>query len=124
VVVQGRQGGDRYDAKVASLGPGIDLATLTVEDGKLFEARPPMPRAERRPPPNAVVAVYGFPVGGSGLAVPRGVVSRLEYAAGPAVATRSTRSGRGTSSPGSAASPWTTRGPSSSSGTCGCRSRR
>src|SRR5262249_51925650 len=32
VFVQGREGGDRVGAKVASIGPEIDLATLTVED--------------------------------------------------------------------------------------------
>lgn len=80
VTVQGRQGGDRYEGKVATTGPGIDLATLTVDDAQFFETRPPMARAEHRPSSNAGVVVYGFPVGGNGLAVTRGVVSRVEYA--------------------------------------------
>src|SRR5271169_5917686 len=32
IFVQGGQGGDRVEAKVVALGPGIDLAVLTLED--------------------------------------------------------------------------------------------
>src|ERR1700730_14735562 len=32
IFVQGGQGGDRVEAKVAAIGPGIDLAVLTLED--------------------------------------------------------------------------------------------
>ncbi|WP_406696799.1 trypsin-like peptidase domain-containing protein [Singulisphaera sp. Ch08] len=80
VTVQGRQGGDRFEGKVATVGPGIDLATVTVNESKFFETRPPMPRAAQRPSSNVGVVVYGFSVGGSGLAVTRGIVSRVEYA--------------------------------------------
>jgi S1-C subfamily serine protease len=80
VKVQGRQGGDRFDARVATIGPGIDLATLTLEDETFFEKRPPIPRAAKRPGPNSVVALLGFPMGGNNLAVTRGVVSRIDYA--------------------------------------------
>ena len=80
VLVQARQGGERYPAKVATLGPGIDLATLELEDPAFFEGRPPIPRDRRRPEASAKVAVYGFPVGGSNLAITGGVVSRVEYA--------------------------------------------
>src|SRR6516165_1061323 len=41
VKVQGRQGGDRFEAKVETIGPGIDLATLALEDETFFEKRPP-----------------------------------------------------------------------------------
>ena len=80
VFVQGRQGGDRVPAKVASIGPEIDLATLTPDDPSFLEKRPPIPRAPGRPATNAAVSVLGFPVNGSGLAVTRGVVSRIDYA--------------------------------------------
>jgi S1-C subfamily serine protease len=80
VFVQAPRGGDRMAAKVASIGPGIDLATLTLEDETFFEKRPPIPRATKRPAANDAVLLMGFPVGGSGLSVSRGVVSRIDYA--------------------------------------------
>jgi S1-C subfamily serine protease len=81
VFVQAPRGGDRVPAKVTSIGTGIDLATLTLEDETFFEKRPPIPRATGHPAANDAVVLMGFPVGGSGLAVSRGVVSRVDYAA-------------------------------------------
>jgi S1-C subfamily serine protease len=81
IKVQGRHGGDRFDARVTSIGPAIDLATLAVDDASFFEKRPPIPRAAKRPGPNSAVALLGFPIGGNNLAVTRGVVSRIDYAA-------------------------------------------
>ncbi len=80
VKIQGRHGGDRFDARVATIGPSIDLATLTVDDDTFFEKRLPIPRAAKRPGPNSAVSLLGFPVGGNNLAVTRGVVSRVDYA--------------------------------------------
>ncbi|MGE3821914.1 MAG: serine protease, partial [Isosphaeraceae bacterium] len=80
ITVADHQGGDRIDAKVATIGPGIDLATLTLDEPEFFESHPPMPTSAKRPASNAQVAVYGFPVGGNGLAVTRGVISRTDWA--------------------------------------------
>ena len=80
VFVQSRQGGDRIAAKVESIGPGIDLATLTLEEEAFFETSKPLPRAAERPTANSPVDLLGFPQGGD-LAVTRGVVSRIEFAA-------------------------------------------
>jgi S1-C subfamily serine protease len=80
VFVQPHRGGDRVVARVASVGPGIDLATLTLEDTAFFANRPPIPRATKRPVGNDPVVLLGFPVGGTGLAVSRGVVSRIDFA--------------------------------------------
>ncbi|WP_165066976.1 S1C family serine protease [Paludisphaera rhizosphaerae] len=79
VSVQSAKGGDRFEAKVVTSGPDIDLATLLLEDETFFKSAPAMPRAAVRPAPNAAVAVYGFPVGGTGMAVTRGVVSRIDF---------------------------------------------
>jgi S1-C subfamily serine protease len=79
VFVQAPRGGDRVPAKVTSIGPGIDLATLAPEDPTFFENRPPIPRAAKRPAANDPVVLMGFPVNGAGLAVTRGVVSRIDY---------------------------------------------
>jgi S1-C subfamily serine protease len=80
VFVQSPRGGDRFVAKVASIGPGIDLATLTLEEEGFFEKRPPIARAKKRPVANDSVVLMGFPAGGVGLALSRGVVSRIDYA--------------------------------------------
>jgi len=80
VFVQAPRGGDRVAAKVASIGPGIDLATLTLEEATFFDKRPPIPRAAKRPAASDPVDLMGFPVGGAGPAVTRGVVSRIDYA--------------------------------------------
>jgi S1-C subfamily serine protease len=78
--VQAPRGGDRVPAKVTSIGPWIDLATLTLEDEAFFGKRPPMPRAAKRPSQSDPVVLMGFPVNGAGPAVSRGVVSRIDYA--------------------------------------------
>jgi S1-C subfamily serine protease len=80
VFVQSQKGGDRHVAKVTALGPGIDLAILALEDETFFEKRPPIPRATKRPAVGDTVALMGFPVGGAGLAISRGQVSRIDYA--------------------------------------------
>jgi S1-C subfamily serine protease len=80
VFVQAPRGGDRVAARVASVGPGIDLATLKLEEEAFFEKRPPIPRAAKRPAATDPVVLMGFPAGGTGLAVTRGVVSRIDYA--------------------------------------------
>jgi S1-C subfamily serine protease len=79
VTVQGRDGGRRVDARVEVVGPGIDLAILTPLDPDFLANRPPVPRATDLPDVMAPVLVYGYPVGGNGLSVTRGIVSRIGY---------------------------------------------
>jgi S1-C subfamily serine protease len=81
VVVQGRNAGDRIDTKVSAIGQGIDLAILTVEEEGFFEGRPPLRRSGDLPPIMSPLSFCGFPVGGNGLSVGRGTLSRIEYAA-------------------------------------------
>ena len=82
VYVQPGQGGDRVEAKVAAIGPGIDLAVLTIDpaEGEFFAKRPPLARAAGLPEVSARVVVKGFPVGGVTLSTTQGIVSRIEYA--------------------------------------------
>src|SRR5262249_30209992 len=82
IYVQPGQGGDRVEAKVAAMAPGIDLAVLTVDpaEGDFFDKRPPLPRAAALPEVSARVAVKGFPLGGTTLSTTQGIVSRIEYA--------------------------------------------
>jgi S1-C subfamily serine protease len=79
VSVQGGQGGDRVEAKVAAIGPGIDLAVLKLEDGIFFVRRPPIRQASKLPEITSRVAVLGFPVGGATLSTTQGTVARIEY---------------------------------------------
>jgi len=79
IFVQGGQGGDRVEAKVAAIGPGIDLAVLTLEDETFFAKRPPIARASKIPEITSRVAVQGFPVGGNSLSTTQGTVARIEY---------------------------------------------
>jgi len=79
VFVQSNRGGERMSAKVSGIGPGIDLAVLTLEDESFFEKRSPIPFAAKRPATNSPVLLMGYPMGGSGLATTNGIVSRIDY---------------------------------------------
>jgi S1-C subfamily serine protease len=79
IFVQGGQGGDRVEAKVVAIGPGIDLAVLTLEDETFFAKRPPISRASKLPEITSRVAVQGFPIGGNSLSTTQGTVARIEY---------------------------------------------
>ncbi len=79
VTVQGRNGGRRVDAKVDVVGQGIDLAILTPNDPDFLTKRPPLPIATDLPAVMSPVLVYGYPVGGTGLSVTKGIVSRIGF---------------------------------------------
>src|SRR5215469_4603261 len=51
IYIQPGQGGDRVEAKVAAMAPGIDLAVLTIDpaEGEFFARRSPLPRAAGLP---------------------------------------------------------------------------
>lgn len=77
--VQAAPGGEKFAARVASIGSDVDLAVLTVTDRRFFKRRKPLARSSALPSPRDTVEVYGFPVGGSEMSVTRGVVSRIGY---------------------------------------------
>jgi S1-C subfamily serine protease len=79
IFVQGGMGGDRVEAKVAAIGPGIDLAVLTLDDANFFAKRPPISRASKLPEVTSRVLVQGFPIGGTSLSTTQGTVTRIEY---------------------------------------------
>lgn len=81
VSIQPHRGGDKIDAKVEVYSPDLDLAVLSVKDAKFFDKHPALPRGKKLPKVTDNVAVYGFPIGGNGLAVTKGVVSRIDYGA-------------------------------------------
>ena len=80
IFVETSESGDKHVATVESIGPGIDLAVLKLEDESFFDKRPPIPRGHDLPAVKDAVLVYGFPQGGTSLSVTKGIVSRIEFA--------------------------------------------
>ncbi len=79
IEVQGYQSGDRMPASVVAIAPGIDLAVLKLDDESFFDTRPPLPFANTLPAIKDSVLVYGYPTGGTGLSITKGIVSRIEF---------------------------------------------
>jgi S1-C subfamily serine protease len=79
VYVQGRGGGEKVEAKIEAVGPGADLALLTVDDKDFFKKRPPLARTKALPKERTTVEVFGYPIGGNDLSVTKGIVSRIDY---------------------------------------------
>ena len=81
VQVQANGSGDKVNARVVAIAPGIDLAVLKLDDESFFVQHPPMPRANKLPEVKDGVLAYGFPTGGTSMSITKGIVSRIEYAA-------------------------------------------
>jgi S1-C subfamily serine protease len=80
IQVQAYQAGDKVSASVVAIAPGIDLALLKLDDEKLFDTHPALPRAPELPDVKDAVMAYGFPTGGTNLSITKGIVSRIEFA--------------------------------------------
>lgn len=68
----------KYTAEVAFISDERDLALVTVKDPEFFRNTEAMPLGAL-PLLGDEVTTYGFPVGGTQLAITRGVVSRIDY---------------------------------------------
>jgi S1-C subfamily serine protease len=79
VQIQGNQSGDKVSATVEAVAPGIDLAVLKLDDDSFFASHPPLARARALPEIKDAVMAYGYPKGGSGLSITKGIVSRIEF---------------------------------------------
>ncbi|MBI2496619.1 MAG: trypsin-like peptidase domain-containing protein [Opitutae bacterium] len=79
IQVQASQSGDKLSASVEYVAPGIDLATLRLEDEAFFDTHPPLKRAPALPQIKDNVLVYGYPTGGTSLSITKGIVSRIEF---------------------------------------------
>ncbi|HEX3696582.1 MAG TPA: S1C family serine protease [Polyangia bacterium] len=64
-----------------AVAPGIDLALLKLDDERVFDTHGPLARALALPDIKDAVMAYGYPTGGSNLAITKGIVSRIEFAA-------------------------------------------
>jgi len=80
VEIQANQSGDRIPATVEYVAPGIDLAVLKLPDESFFNTHAAIPRAKTLPNVADTVMAYGFPTGGTGLSITKGIVSRIEFA--------------------------------------------
>ena len=78
VSVQARPGDDKVDAKIEAMNFDVDLAILRVKDEKFFQKRPALPRLKQLPSVPSGVSILGFPIGGQGLSVTKGEVSRID----------------------------------------------
>ena len=66
-----------FVARVKFVDHDCDLALLTVDNPKFFAGITPLEFAETPPPQTQVVAA-GFPVGGDGISLTQGIISRIE----------------------------------------------
>ena len=77
VAVRKKNNDTPFPAKVVFVDHQCDLALLTVNDPKFFADITPMKFAET-PPPQSLVVAAGFPIGGDGLSLTQGIISRIE----------------------------------------------
>lgn len=66
-----------FVAKVKFVDHECDLALLSIDDPNFFTDITPMEFAET-PPPQSMVIAAGFPMGGDGLSLTQGIISRIE----------------------------------------------
>jgi S1-C subfamily serine protease len=81
IQIEGNQGGDKISATVEAIAPGIDLAVLKLNDESFFDSHAPLPRTSAIPQGKDPVMVYGFPTGGAGISITKGIVSRIDFVA-------------------------------------------
>ena len=79
VEIQGHGAGDRISATVESIDSGMDLAVLQLEDETFFDSHPALARSGTIPREKDPVLLYGYPTGGTGISVTKGIVSRVEF---------------------------------------------
>ncbi len=81
VYVQPDQSDEKLEATVEAVSYGLDLAVLRVTDPDALNNIEPLIIDNEITPLRSEVNVYGYPVGGSQIAITKGVVSRIEYTA-------------------------------------------
>ena len=77
VAVRKKNNDTLFPAKVKFVDHECDLALLTVDDPGFFADITPMELSET-PPPQSLVVAAGFPIGGDGLSLTQGIISRIE----------------------------------------------
>jgi S1-C subfamily serine protease len=79
IQIQANQAGDKINATVVAIAPGIDLAVLKLDDESFFQTHAALPRANTLPDIKDAVLAYGYPTGGTSLSITKGIVSRIEF---------------------------------------------
>jgi S1-C subfamily serine protease len=79
IYIESRTGEEKIEASLVALGPDVDLALIAVKDDGFFAKHPALPSADKLPWPQESVAVFGFPVGGTELAVTKGEIARIAF---------------------------------------------
>ena len=77
ITVERERNGKPTPAKIKAINHQADLALLEVEDKSFFEKITPFEIGET-PPAQTQVFVVGYPVGGDGISITQGVISRIE----------------------------------------------
>ena len=77
ISVERDQNGEPFPAKVKAVNHQCDLALLEVGDESFFEGITPFEIGET-PPAQTQVFTAGYPIGGEGLSVSQGIISRVE----------------------------------------------
>jgi S1-C subfamily serine protease len=77
--IQSNQAGDKISATVESIAPSMDMAVLKLDDETFFDTHPALQRAKKMPEIRDAVLAYGYPQGGTGLSITKGIVSRIEF---------------------------------------------
>jgi S1-C subfamily serine protease len=80
IYVEPYQSSDKLAATIERVDHDLDLAVLKVDDANFWKSRPAMRKAPELPETKEAVSVYGYPVGGSSLAVTKGAVARISHA--------------------------------------------
>ncbi|MBQ7176303.1 MAG: trypsin-like peptidase domain-containing protein [Victivallales bacterium] len=77
ITISKQSSDDIYEVKVKAIDHDCDLALLEVNDSSFFSDITPFDIGET-PPPQTQVSVAGFPIGGDGLSITQGIISRIE----------------------------------------------
>lgn len=78
IEVKSATSNEKYEAVVKVIGHDCDLAILELEDPEFFEGKTPLNISSSIAIQREEVQVYGFPRGGTGLSITKGIVSRVE----------------------------------------------
>ena len=79
VYVQSDQSDEKLEATLEAISYGLDLAILRLTDPDALNNIEPLIIDNEITPLRSEVNVYGYPVGGSQIAITKGVISRIEY---------------------------------------------
>jgi S1-C subfamily serine protease len=80
IFVQPYSTSDKLPATVEAIAHGMDLAVLKLSDESFYKDHPPLAMADELPEVRDTASAYGYPFGGSELAITKGIVSRIEWA--------------------------------------------